>query len=63
MENKCCIVGCSSNGYGAELVPVFKFPKKTMILKKNGFDLSTEKNWQSSRSSVIYMRHFDKKYI
>ena len=28
MENKCCIVGCSSNGYGAELVPVFKFSKK-----------------------------------
>ena len=28
MENKCCVVGCSSNGYGAELVPVFKFPKK-----------------------------------
>ena len=44
MGGKCCIVGCNSNYYGAEIVPVFKFPKKkTVTLKTNGFGFSTEK--------------------
>ena len=40
MGKKCCIFGCNSNYYGAESASVFNF-QKTIILKTNGFGLST----------------------
>jgi len=33
MVNKCCVVGCTSNYLGGEVVPVFSFPKDDDLRK------------------------------
>ena len=52
MVNKCCVVGCTSNYLGGEVVPVFSFPKDD-DLGKLWIRFVNKNFWTVTESSVI----------
>ncbi|XP_065651124.1 uncharacterized protein LOC136079317 [Hydra vulgaris] len=63
MVNKCCVVNCRSNyhNYGEVSTVVFSFPKNEE-LKKYWIKFVNRKDWTPTNSSVICIKHFEKKY-
>ena len=61
MVYKCCIVNCRSNYTGEEITTVFFFPKDE-DLRKRWIKFVNRKDWKPTSSSVICIKHFDKKY-
>ena len=62
MVNKCCVVGCRSNYKGEEIVPVFSFPRDENI-KNRRKKFVNRKDWQSTSSVVISIKHFEGKFL
>ena len=62
MVNKCCVVGCTSNYLGGEVVPVFSFPKDD-DLRKLWIRFVNRNFWTVTKSSVICLKHFEKKLV
>ena len=62
MVNKCCVVGCRSNYKLEERVPVFLFPSDEDI-KNRWIKFVNRKDWQSTCSTVIYIKYFQDKFL
>ena len=62
MVNKCCVVCCTSNYLGGEVVPVFTFPKDD-DLRTLWIRYVNRNFWTVTKSSVICLKHFEKKLV
>ena len=62
MVSKFCIYNCRSNYAGENHGVVFSFSRDG-DLKKIWVRLVNRKDWSPSNSSVIYIKHFEKKYL
>ena len=62
MVNKFCVVGCRSNYKEEETVPAFSFPSDENI-KNRWIKFVNRKDWQSTSSIVICIKHFEGKFL
>ena len=62
MVNKFCVVGCRSNYKEEETVPAFSFPSDEDI-KNRWIKFVNRKDWQSTSSIVICIKHFEGKFL
>ena len=62
LVNKCCIYNCRFNYAGENHTVVFSFPRDD-DLKKIWVRFVNRKDWSPSNSSVICIKHFEKKYL
>ena len=61
MVYKCCTVNCCSNYTGEKSTTVFSFPKEE-DLKKRWIRFVNRKDWESTSSSYMCIKHEEKYY-
>ena len=62
MANMCCVVGCHSNHTGKEIVPVLLFSSDGDIENRR-IKFVMRKDWQPTSSAVIWIKHFEGKFL
>ena len=62
MANICCVVGCHSNHTGKKIVPVLLFSSDGDIENRR-IKFVMRKDWQPTSSAVIWIKHFEGKFL